>query len=118
MDMIFEKAKSLGVNLGQSEEAKAIRRAQESLAKDEELKGLLGQMQALQDQAYGIRARNNEIPEELKKKIEAIQMKVEAKPIYQQFIAAQMNFEKLMQKVNKTIEEGMKEGGERKIIVP
>ena len=118
MDMIFEKAKSLGVNLGQSEEAKAIRRAQESLAKDEGLKGLLGQMQALQDQAYGIRARNNEIPEELKKKIEAIQMKVEAKPIYQQFIAAQMNFEKLMQKVNKTIEEGMKEGGERKIIVP
>ena len=118
MDMIFEKAKNLGVNLGQSDEAKSIRRAQESLSKDEDLKALLGQMQALQDQAVGMRSRGTEIPEELKKKMEAVQMKVEAKPIYQQFIAAQMNFEKLMQKVNKSIEEGMKEGGERKIIVP
>jgi len=41
---------------------------------------------------------------------------VQANPVYQQVVAAQANFEKLMAKVNARIYEGMKQGAASPII--
>ena len=41
---------------------------------------------------------------------------MQANPVYQQVVAAQANFEKLMAKVNARIYEGMKQGAASPII--
>ncbi|MBC8514618.1 YlbF family regulator [bacterium] len=113
---IQKKAMELGIEIGKSQEFKAARRAEESLGTEDDLRGHMGEMQALQDQAMGIRSRGNQVPEEMVKKMEGLQMKIEANTKYQQFIATQTNLQKVMESVNKTIGEGMEKGLDKKII--
>ena len=113
---IQKRALELGVEIGKSGEFKSARRAEEALAKESDLKQLMGEMQALQDQAIGMRSRGTPLPEGMVKKVEALQMKIEAHSTYQQFVASQANLQKLMERVNKTIGQGMEKGLDKKII--
>lgn len=109
-------AQALGTEIGKSAEYKALRRAEEALNDQDEVKRLLQDLQAMQDRIIGMQAQGRPIPEEVRSKAEGLQMKLESHPQYQQFVAAQANYEKLMQRVNAEMAEGIKQGAGQKII--
>ena len=57
-----------------------------------------------------------EPPKELVEQYDTTLQSVQSNPVYQQMVAAQANFEKLMAKVNERIFEGMKKGSASPII--
>lgn len=111
-----EEAIALGIQIGQSAEYKALRRAEEEVGKDEDLRTLLQEFQGLQDQVIGMQAQGKQIPEDLRKRAEGMHMKIESQPLYQRMVAAQANYEKFMGKVNQHMAEGVKKGAAQKII--
>ena len=111
-----ESAQALGAQIGQSPEYKSLRRAEEGVGKDDALKALLQEYQGLQDRIIGMQAQGRPVPEEIRKRAEGLQMKVESQPLYQQMIAAQANYEKLMARVNQAMGDGVKQGTSQKII--
>ena len=114
--MIDEKALELGRLLGQSEEYKALRRASERLREDAEVQRQLADVERL---AQGIEQTSQQGKEPSREQVEqydrALQS-VQANAVYQQVVAAQANFEKLMAKVNARIYEGLKQGAASPII--
>ncbi|MBI1966670.1 MAG: YlbF family regulator [Gemmatimonadetes bacterium] len=114
--MIDEKAQELGRLLGQSEEYKALRRASERLREDAEVQRQLADVERL---AQAIELTTQQGQEPSREKVEqydrALQS-VQGSPVYQQVVAAQTNFEKLMAKVNERIFDGMKKGAASPII--
>jgi hypothetical protein len=43
---------------------------------------------------------------------------VQASPVYQQLVAAQTNFDKILRRVNEEISRGMEAGAQSRIILP
>lgn len=113
---MFERAEELGRQLGQSEEYKRLRRADEGLKADAEASKLLGELQEFDEKLREAISSGNEPDASLVEQYESARRKIEALANYQAFIAAQMNFDKLMQKVNARILEGLKKGAESPII--
>jgi cell fate (sporulation/competence/biofilm development) regulator YlbF (YheA/YmcA/DUF963 family) len=76
-----------------------------------ELEGLEGQIEA------ALRA-GNEPTEELKTGYEEAVERLQVSATYQSLVSAQTNFDKVLRKVNQTIQEGITEGAESRIIMP
>ena len=76
-----------------------------------ELEGLEGQIEA------ALRGRS-EPAEELKSGYEEAVGRLQASATYQRLVSAQANFDKILLKVNQTIQEGIAEGAESRIILP
>ena len=76
-----------------------------------ELEGLEGQIDA------ALRA-GNEPTEELKTGYEEAVERLQVSATYQRLVSAQTNFDKVLLKVNQTIQEGIIEGAESRIIMP
>lgn len=114
--MIDAKAQELGRLLGQSEEYKALMRADEQLRGDADCRGLFEEVRRL-DQAFERKEREGTEPEagELQRYEELVRS-LQGSTVYQQWVAAQANFEKMMLKVNQQIAEGMKKGAASPII--
>ena len=114
--MIDQKAQELGRLLGQSEEYKALLRASDRMKEDATCRGLLAEVERI---AGTIEKASQEGKEPTKEQVEqydrALQS-VQGNPVYQQVVAAQANFEKMMAKVNARIYEGMKQGAASPII--
>jgi hypothetical protein len=49
---------------------------------------------------------------------ESLLSSIQAHPKYQQVVAAQSNFDKMMLQINEKIVEGIRQGGESSIIIP
>ena len=114
--MIDQRAGELGRLLGQSEEYKALLRASERMKEDATCRQLLADVERL---AQDIERAAQEGREPTKPQVELYNRalhSVQANPVYQQVVAAQANFEKLMAKVNARIYEGMKQGSASPII--
>ncbi|PYP47270.1 MAG: hypothetical protein DMD50_04835 [Gemmatimonadetes bacterium] len=114
--VIDQKASELGRLLGQSEEYKVLLRASERMKEDATCRQLLAEVERI---AQDIERATQEGREPAKDQVErydrALQS-VQANSVYQQVVAAQANFEKLMAKVNARIYEGMKQGAASPII--
>jgi hypothetical protein len=76
-----------------------------------ELEGLEGQIEA------ALRG-GNEPSEELKAGYEEAVGRLQVSAAYQRLVSAQANFDKVLLKVNQTIQEGIAEGAESRIIMP
>ncbi|HXF94922.1 MAG TPA: YlbF family regulator [Gemmatimonadales bacterium] len=114
--MIDQKAQELGRLLGQTEEFKALGRAEDRLKGDAECRALLEQVRALDEEIErGGREGREPTPDQLQR-YEAAVRALQAHPVYQQWVAAQANFEKLMLKVNAQIADGVKKGSASPII--
>ena len=114
--MIDQKAQELGRLLGQSEEYKTLLRADEQLKGEAECRRLLEQVRTLDDEIErGGREGREPAPEQLQR-YESVVRTLQAHSVYQQWVAAQANFEKLMLKVNGQIAEGIKKGAASPII--
>jgi cell fate (sporulation/competence/biofilm development) regulator YlbF (YheA/YmcA/DUF963 family) len=108
--MVFERAKELGRMLGQSDEYRALVRANERLKEDTEANQLLEQLKGLEERLQGTIQRGEEPIAADRDAHEGLLRRIEALPGYQGFVAAQTNFDKLMAKVNAQILDGMKDG--------
>ncbi|HEV2749495.1 MAG TPA: YlbF family regulator [Gemmatimonadales bacterium] len=114
--MIDQKAQELGRLLGQSDEYKTLLRASDRMKEDATCRELLAEVERI---AGTIEHASQEGKEPTKEQVEqydrALQS-VQGNTVYQQVVAAQANFEKMMQKVNARIYEGMKQGAASPII--
>ena len=114
--MIDQKAQELGRLLGQSDEYKVLLRASDRMKEDATCRELLAEVERI---AGTIERASQEGREPTKDQVEqydrALQS-VQGNPVYQQVVAAQANFEKMMAKVNARIYEGMKQGAASPII--
>lgn len=111
-----EKAKELGRLIGQSDEYKAVTRANDGLTSDTEATELLRQMDTLRHEAQSMLSRGQEPTPEMEQQLDALLLKVQANPSYQRLAVAQENLDKLMRRVNDWIGEGITKGAQSPII--
>jgi len=114
--VIDDKALELGRLLGQSEEYRALVRATDRMKEDAECQKLLAEVERVAQQidraAQAGQEPNKEQVEQYDRALETAQ----ANAVYQQVVAAQANFEKLMARMNARIYEGIKKGAASSII--
>ncbi len=116
--MIDDKAKELGRLLGQTDEYKAVKRARDGLDAASEIRAQMQRLEMLSDKLENDIGLQKEPPKEVTDEYEQLMSSIQAHPKYQQYVAAQSNFEKIMFRVNEQIMEGIKQGAESPIIVP
>jgi len=116
--VIDDKAKELGRLLGQTDEYKAVKRAREGLDGASEIRAQMQRLEMLSQQIETHLKQQREPPKDLTDEYEQLMSSIQAHPKYQQYVAAQSNFEKIMLRVNEHIMEGIKQGAESPIIVP
>jgi cell fate (sporulation/competence/biofilm development) regulator YlbF (YheA/YmcA/DUF963 family) len=116
MEAFEMRAEELGRLVGQSDEYQAWRRAEQRLTADDELRTALDRLAQLQMGAAEKAQRGEEPTPEQQAELDSLWGKVQVNPLYQGYIAARTNFDKLMYRVNETILEGMKKGAESRII--
>ena len=116
MEAISVRAEELGRLVGQSEEYLAWRRSEERLTADTELRTALDQLARLQMAAAEQAERGEQPTPEQQQELDALWSKVQVSPLYQTYVAARTNFDKMMYRINEQILDGMKKGSESRII--
>ena len=114
--MLEEKAEDLGRLLGQTDEYKALRRATDALREDQAVQKILAEAERLAQDIERTAQQGKEPTKEQVEQYDRALQSVQGNMTYQQMVAAQANFEKLMAKVNGRIYEGIKKGAASPII--
>ncbi|HUL01928.1 MAG TPA: YlbF family regulator [Gemmatimonadales bacterium] len=114
--MIDERAQELGRLLGQSEEYRALVRATDRMKEDAECQKLLAEVEQVSRQIERAAQAGAEPTTAQVEQYDRALQTAQASPVYQQVVAAQANFEKLMAKVNARIYDGIKKGAASPII--
>jgi cell fate (sporulation/competence/biofilm development) regulator YlbF (YheA/YmcA/DUF963 family) len=115
--MIEEKGRDLGRHIGQSKEYQELKRANDALAQDQEAVKLLKQMEQLRGDAQRMIERGQRPTQEMEQQLDDLLSKVQVQAPYQRLLVAQENFDKLMQRVNELILEGIEKGAASPIIM-
>lgn len=118
MNKIMEMANDLGQALGRTDEYQALSRAATAVGDDRELSALQTELEKLESDMVSDLQRGKEPEEEQRDRYEALARDLQSRPEFQRLIAAQTNFDKLLQKVNETISKGIQEGARGRIILP
>jgi cell fate (sporulation/competence/biofilm development) regulator YlbF (YheA/YmcA/DUF963 family) len=111
-----EKALELGRLLGQSDEYRALVRVTDRMKEDTQVQQLLTEVERLAQEIERSAQAGHEPSKEQVEQYDRALQAAQANSVYQQVVAAQANFEKLMSKVNARIYEGLKKGAASPII--
>jgi cell fate (sporulation/competence/biofilm development) regulator YlbF (YheA/YmcA/DUF963 family) len=111
-----ERSQELGRLVGQSEEYQALKRANDRLMQEAELRGGLERLRTLQITLTEQMDRGEQPTPEQQAEVDGLVGKLQAHPTYQAVVAGQANFDKLMYRINDWILEGIKKGAESRII--
>lgn len=114
--MLSDKAVELGRLIGQSSEYQAVKRANEALNDDKQLVEALQAMETLRRDAEALIQAGSSPTPKMEEQLEALLGSVQGNALYQRFIAANENFDKVMQQVNQWMLEGIKKGAASPII--
>lgn len=114
--MMQDKAIELGRLIGQSAEYQAVKRSNEALNDDKELVTALQRMEELRRDAEALMQAGSSPTPKMEEELEQLLTKVQGNALYQRFIAANENFDKVMQQVNQWMLEGIKKGAASPII--
>src|SRR5204863_4071933 len=114
--VLEEKAEDLGRVLGQTDEYKALRRATEALREDQAVQKVLAEAEQLAQEIERAAQQGKEPTKEQVEQYDKALQSVQGNTVYQQMVAAQANFEKLMARINARIYEGIKKGSASPII--
>ena len=114
--MLSEKAIEVGRLIGQSPEYQAVKRANEALNADKDVVAALQRMEALRHEAQTVIERGEQPSAEMEQELDQLLTKVQASMLYQRFIAANENFDKVMVQVNQWMLDGIKKGATSSII--
>ena len=104
--MLFERAEELGRLIGQTTEAKALRRSEEALRNDETARGHLETMQTLARQMDQAMAQGQMPEEGAAQQYEQSVREFELSPVGQGYIVARTNFEKVMARYQAARKDG------------
>lgn len=113
-----EMAKDLGRALARTDEYQALKRAISAADDDREIVELRNEIEKLEQKLQGKIQKGQQPDEEKVEEYEELVGELQAKPKYQKLAAAQANFDKVVQKVNQTISEGLQEGADSRIVMP
>lgn len=114
--MIRDKARELGRMIGQSDECKALRQARDRVEEAQELKSKVDRLEQLAGAIERGVLQGDDPSKTEQDEYDKLLMEIQADMRYQQLVAAQSNFGKLMLRVNEQIAEGMQKGAESPII--
>ncbi len=117
MAEIREMAESLGQALGRTVEYRTLARAIEGADNDREIVALTNEVQGLQEVLRAAAQKGEELPTAEMKQLEAAMEKLQATSVYQSVVAAQANFDRIMHRVDASIQEGMRKGAASPIIL-
>lgn len=108
--MIDEKAIELGRLIGQSNEYQAMRRSESGLREDAEAQARLEIISRLTREFDEMVAEGKTPEEEQAKEYETTLRDFEMSPVGQAYLVARANVDKLMQRVNQSIGQGIERG--------
>jgi cell fate (sporulation/competence/biofilm development) regulator YlbF (YheA/YmcA/DUF963 family) len=114
--MIDEKAQELGRLIGQSNEYKALRRAEEALRSDADAQKRLETVSRLTREFDQLMVQGQSPEEAQAQEYETTLREFELSPIGQSYLVARANVDKLMSRVNQSIAEGIERGATSGII--
>ena len=114
---IYDMAKDLGGALARTDEYQALKASNEAVEEDRELVEIRNRIQGLEERLEASMRAGQEPDEELKTEYGEAASQLQSKPAFQRVVAAQANFEKIMYKVNETMAQGLREGGNSRIII-
>lgn len=117
MANLDEMARSLGNALARTDEYQALKRAMSAADDDREIAELQTELQDYEGRIQTALRAGREPEDELKEAYEKAVGRLQANSTYQRVVAAQTNFDKVVQKVNQTIMEGIDEGADSRIIL-
>lgn len=117
-DRILEKAEELGRLIAQMPEFAYLQAAQREIGDDRESTEMMNRLRTLQETLVAQVGRGEKPSEEQEQEYGEIQDKIQGTARYQSLIAAQTNFDKLMERVHRAIGEGIRKGEESRIILP
>jgi len=115
-EKLKEKAISLGRAIGQTDSAKAMDRAQESLEDNEETRELFEKVQRMEQDVVQKLQRGEDVDDDKRAELQDAMKKLESRPDFQKYVSAQKNLDNLMKQVNEYIQEGIEEGKDSNII--
>ena len=114
--MIEDKGKELGRLIGQSNEYQTLKRASDALNEDKDTVALLQQMEKLRVDAQRAMAKGERPTPEMEQQLDTLLGQIQGRGSYQRLLVAQENFDKVMQRVNDWIMEGIEKGAASPII--
>lgn len=118
MSKILEMAQELGQALGRTDEYQALKRAATQIEDDREVVTLRNDIEKLESEMMALLQTGQEPEEATRTRYEELAVSLQALPTYQRLVAAQSNFDKVLQRVNETISTGIREGSNSRIILP
>ena len=118
MSRMMEMAKDMGRALAQTDEYQILKVAVASTDDDREMAELRTELESLERRIEKALQAGSEPDEELKSSYEDAVGRLQTSSTYQRLVSAQANFDKILLKVNQTIQEGIVEGAESRIIMP
>jgi len=117
MTGLQDMARDLGRAMGRTEEYQALRRAISGMEDDRSLMELRTELEQLEAEMEATLRAGREPEGELAGRYESAVSRLQANSTYQRLVAAQANFDKIVSKVNALMSEGIREGGESRIIL-
>lgn len=117
-DRILERATEVGRLVSQMPEFRRLKQAHQDIGEDREATQHINEMRELQTQMLQQMERGEEPPEESRQRLEALSEKLQTSSRYQALVAAQANFDRLMEKVQEAIGSGIRAGEESRIVIP
>lgn len=117
MSEMTEMARSLGQALGRTPEYQELKRVLSAADDDRSLVEARNEVTRLEDEVTQALRAGEEPAEDLASRYENAVQALQGLPGYQRLVAAQTNFDKVVGRVNQTIAEGIREGGESRIIL-
>jgi cell fate (sporulation/competence/biofilm development) regulator YlbF (YheA/YmcA/DUF963 family) len=114
---LTEMAKDLGRAMAQTDEYQILKRAISSADDDREITELTRRLEQLEERVHAALSQGKHPEKELQEEYDGVVMKLQASSTYQRLIAAQSNFDRVVQRVNQTIAQGMEEGAKSRIIL-
>lgn len=117
-DPLTDKAQELGRLLGQTPEYQAVSRAQQRLAEDKAAITAMNRLSELEGDVERALQSGREPDDVVKQEYERVFSELQASPAYQEYVAAQTNFDKKLVRVNEEISRGIESGSRSRIILP
>ncbi|HEX6069535.1 MAG TPA: YlbF family regulator [Longimicrobiaceae bacterium] len=118
MDPIQERARDVGRLIAQTEEYKALKRANERLSDDREAVTTINRLSDLEGELAGMLRSGREPSQEQQREYESLVESLQQTTVYQGVVAAQSNFDRLMERINEEIAQGIQAGDQSRIILP
>ena len=115
---IEEMARDLGQALGRTEEYQALKRAATGVEEDQELVRLKNDLDRLETEILNLLRSGKEPDQATSERYESLAQSLQVRPAYQRLVVAQANFDKILQRVNDTIAQGIQDAGTSRIILP